>query len=81
MLGMFAFRILLILIIILILTVLSNIVFERIKQKKDWNNGRCPKCNGKWIFKTDDYYEREYVCENNLSHKCTITYKDIDGRR
>lgn len=59
-----------------------NSIFEKRKQKKVWNNGRCPICNGKWIIKhnysKDFIYKRVYTCENNPEHKCVITYESID---
>lgn len=81
MLAMFVFRIMLILILILTFIVISNVIIERKKQKKMWNNGYCPKCNGKWILLERYNNENKYVCENDNSHRCVITYEDIDSRR
>lgn len=47
--------------------------FFRYRESKQWNKGKCPKCNKPWIIvdRTIDY--NEYRCVNN--HKCIIVYK------
>lgn len=81
MLAMFAFRIMLILILILAFIIISNVMFERRKQKRKWNNGYCPECNGQWLLLEKYNNENRYVCKNNKTHRCIITYEDIDKKR
>ena len=58
-------------IIVLFLIFLGNSYFKK-KEKKDWNNGTCPKCGEPWKFDSYEGGDRVYVCKND--HFLFITY-------
>lgn len=53
-----------ILLISIPLLIVSAIVIANIKERYDWNNGYCRKCNRKWrqIEINHIYKERDYIC-------------------
>ena len=53
-----------------ILAILVSIYLD----KRDWNNGYCPRCNTKWrCFDMDSQGGRMYKCDNCGKH-CDISW-------
>ena len=51
----------------------------RHREKKNWNNGKCPECGEQWIrYDTDSQGGRLHRCKN--WHSCDITY-NVDKNR
>jgi hypothetical protein len=45
------------------------------KEKRAWNNGRCPKCNAEWEhFDTDSQGGRGYKCSAGCGYGPWISY-------
>ena len=50
---------------IIFFTVVISIGYLDFKQKsKDWNQGVCPECGEKWIFKSSDGGTEYWSCDN-----------------
>ena len=63
---------------IIIILIIIGIVLTRIYEKKEWNNGTCPKCGGEFkLFDVDSQGGRMYRCDN--WHFCDISY-NVDKR-
>lgn len=49
------------------------------REKKRWNNGKCPECGEEWeMFDMDSQGGRMYKCKND--HRCICTY-DVDTKK
>ena len=59
---------------ILILAVIVGIIWARIKEKKDYNRGYCPRC-GEYmrLFDYDSHGSRGYTCDRCHYH-CWVSY-------
>lgn len=50
---------------IIFFAVVISIGYLDFKQKfKDWNQGVCPECGEKWIFKSSDRGTEYWACDN-----------------
>ena len=65
----------------LILFIIIGFSISYIKEKKEWNKGRCSKCGCKLnLMGYNLDKDRIYRCNNRwCSHYCKISYKTIDG--
>ena len=52
-----------------------------LKEKKEWNKGKCSKCGCKMnLFGYNYEGDRIYKCDNRwCNHFCQVSYKKIDG--
>lgn len=58
---------------------ISSIIFDRRKEKKEWNKGICPYCGKEWEpYDTDSQGGRMYTCKN--WHYCLITH-NVDKKK
>ena len=58
--------------ICILIQIIIGVVLIRRYEKKEWNNGICPKCGDKWrLFDIDSQGGRMYRCNN--WHFCNVS--------
>ena len=59
--------------IYILIQIIVGVILIRRYEKKEWNNGICPKCGEEWkLFDVDSQGGRMYRCDN--WHYCDVSY-------